>query len=83
MYDSAVRWLKHEVTERAQYKQEILSSIRFPQISKTYLTNVVEQEPLLQDSCECLRMVIGRSSLRLKHLYFFELSSYRIIFLKK
>ncbi|KAM4539952.1 kelch-like protein 7 isoform 3-T4 [Odontesthes bonariensis] len=59
IYDAAVRWLKYDVCNRNQYMVEVLGCVRFPLVSKTFLSKTVQAEPLIQDNPQCLKMVIG------------------------
>ena len=62
VYDAAVRWLKHQEASRLQYKQDILAKIRFPLVTRKYLTTQVYSEDIIQDCCHCLKMVMGMST---------------------
>ncbi|XP_013386442.1 kelch-like protein 7 isoform X2 [Lingula anatina] len=59
VYDAAIRWLKHDLPARFEHKESILGRIRFPLITRHYLTTHVQHEGLLQDNCDCLKMIIG------------------------
>uniref|UniRef100_A0A3P9JZA8 BTB domain-containing protein n=1 Tax=Oryzias latipes TaxID=8090 RepID=A0A3P9JZA8_ORYLA len=59
IYDAAVRWLKYDVCNRQQYMVEVLGCVRFPLVSKTFLSKTVQAEPLIQDNPQCLKMVIS------------------------
>uniref|UniRef100_A0A3B3QKP3 Kelch-like family member 7 n=1 Tax=Paramormyrops kingsleyae TaxID=1676925 RepID=A0A3B3QKP3_9TELE len=59
IYDAAVRWLKYDEPNRQQHIVDILSKVRFPLVSKNFLSKTVQAEPLIQDNPECLKMVIG------------------------
>lgn len=59
IYDAAVRWLKYDVCNRQQYMVEVLGCVRFPLVSKTFLSKTVQGEPLIQDNPQCLKMVIS------------------------
>uniref|UniRef100_A0A672HJ04 Kelch like family member 7 n=1 Tax=Salarias fasciatus TaxID=181472 RepID=A0A672HJ04_SALFA len=59
IYDAAVRWLKYDVCNRKQYMVEVLGCVRFPLVSKTFLSKTVQAEPLIQDNPQCLKMVIS------------------------
>ncbi len=61
IYDAAVRWLKYDVLNRQQYIVDILGKVRFPLVSKNFLSKTVQAEPLIQDNPECLKMVICES----------------------
>ncbi|XP_060752881.1 kelch-like protein 7 [Tachysurus vachellii] len=58
IYDAAVRWLKYDVLNRQKFVVDILSKVRFPLVSKNFLSKTVQAEPLIQDNPECLKMVI-------------------------
>ncbi|XP_056154465.1 kelch-like protein 7 [Lampris incognitus] len=59
IYDAAVRWLKYDVCNRERYMVEVLGCVRFPLVSKTFLSKTVQAEPLIQDNPQCLKMVIS------------------------
>ncbi|KAJ8397297.1 hypothetical protein AAFF_G00441310 [Aldrovandia affinis] len=59
IYDAAVRWLKYDEPNRQQYIVDILAKVRFPLVSKNFLSKTVQAEPLIQDNPECLKMVIS------------------------
>uniref|UniRef100_U3IXC7 Kelch like family member 7 n=1 Tax=Anas platyrhynchos platyrhynchos TaxID=8840 RepID=U3IXC7_ANAPP len=59
VYDAAVRWLKYDEPNRQPYMVDILAKVRFPLISKNFLSKTVQAEPLIQDNPECLKMVIS------------------------
>ncbi|XP_069769977.1 kelch-like protein 7 [Narcine bancroftii] len=59
VYDAAVRWLKYDELNRQQYMVDILAKVRFPLISKNFLSKTVQAESLIQDNPECLKMVIS------------------------
>ncbi|KAJ8267273.1 hypothetical protein COCON_G00124450 [Conger conger] len=59
IYDAAVRWLRYDEPNRQQYIVDILDRVRFPLVSKNFLSKTVQAEPLIQDNPECLKMVIS------------------------
>ncbi|XP_010871644.1 kelch-like protein 7 isoform X2 [Esox lucius] len=59
IYESAVRWLKYDVCNRQGHIVEVLGCVRFPLVSKAFLSKTVQAEPLIQDNPECLKMVIS------------------------
>ncbi|XP_041040096.1 kelch-like protein 7 isoform X2 [Carcharodon carcharias] len=59
VYDAAVRWLKYDELNRQQFMVDILAKVRFPLISKNFLSKTVQAESLIQDNPECLKMVIS------------------------
>ena len=60
VYDAAVRWLKYDEPNRQPFMVDILAKVRFPLISKNFLSKTVQAEPLIQDNPECLKMVISK-----------------------
>ncbi|CAJ0966197.1 unnamed protein product [Ranitomeya imitator] len=59
VYDAAVRWLKYDEPNRQPFMVDILAKVRFPLISKNFLSKTVQSEFLIQDNPECLKMVIS------------------------
>lgn len=55
-----MRWLKYDVCNRQQYMVEVLGCVRFPLVSKAFLSKTVQGEPLIQDNPQCLKMVISK-----------------------
>ncbi|XP_074918094.1 kelch-like protein 7 [Chelonoidis abingdonii] len=70
VYDAAVRWLKYDEPNRQPYMVDILAKVRFPLISKNFLSKTVQAEPLIQDNPECLKMVISKLPLSRRYLFF-------------
>ena len=56
-----MRWLKYDVCNRQLHMVEVLGCVRFPLVSKTFLSKTVQAEPLIQDNPQCLKMVISES----------------------
>ncbi|CAB1320648.1 unnamed protein product [Coregonus sp. 'balchen'] len=50
IYESAVRWLKYDVCNRQSHMVEVLGCVRFPLVSKAFLSKTVQAEPLIQDN---------------------------------
>ncbi|XP_056438380.1 kelch-like protein 7 [Gadus chalcogrammus] len=59
IYDAAMRWLKYDACNRQRHMVKVLGCVRFPLVSKTFLSKTVQAEPLIQDNPQCLKMVIG------------------------
>lgn len=70
VYDAAVRWLKYDEPNRQPYMVDILAKVRFPLISKNFLSKTVQAEPLIQDNPECLKMVISKFFLGILSIFF-------------
>lgn len=69
-----MRWLKYDVCNRQQYIVEVLGCVRFPLVSKTFLSKRVQAEPLIQDNPQCLKMVIGE--LEETDIHFYQNNKY-------
>ncbi len=72
VYDAALRWLKHDETNRLQHKKDLLAKIRFPLVTRKYLTTEVHNEPIIQDSCHCLKMVMGKNKCNISTQKFWQ-----------
>uniref|UniRef100_A0A3Q1ELZ6 Kelch-like family member 7 n=1 Tax=Acanthochromis polyacanthus TaxID=80966 RepID=A0A3Q1ELZ6_9TELE len=59
IYDAAIRWVKYDVYNRQQYMVEVLGCVRFPLLSRIFLSKIVQAEALIKDNPECLKMVLG------------------------
>ncbi|KAK1172950.1 hypothetical protein AOXY_G5658 [Acipenser oxyrinchus oxyrinchus] len=59
VYDAAVRWIKYDEPNRQQHMVDILAKVRFPLVSKNFLSKTVQAESLIQDNPQCLKMVIS------------------------
>ncbi|XP_055013025.1 kelch-like protein 7 isoform X2 [Boleophthalmus pectinirostris] len=59
IYNAAVHWLKYDVCNRKQYIAEVLGCVRFPFVSKTFLYKILQDEPLMQDNPQWLKMVMS------------------------
>ncbi|CAL1584541.1 unnamed protein product [Knipowitschia caucasica] len=59
VYEAAVRWLKYDICKRRQYVVTVLGCVRFPFISKSFLSSTVQAEPLIQDNLQCMKMAMG------------------------
>ena len=60
VYDAAVRWLKYDEPNGQPFMVDILAKVRFPLLSKNFLSKTVQAEPLIQDNPECLKMVVSK-----------------------
>ncbi|XP_024858188.1 kelch-like protein 7 isoform X2 [Kryptolebias marmoratus] len=59
VYDAASLWLRHDLPGRQQHLEEVLSCVRFPLISQTFLLRTVQPEPMIQDNPKCLSMLLS------------------------
>lgn len=59
IYEAALLWLKHDLSNRQQRLEEVLSRVCFPLIPHTFLSETVQHEPLVQNNQKYLRMLIS------------------------
>ncbi|XP_037540970.1 kelch-like protein 7 isoform X2 [Nematolebias whitei] len=59
IYEAALLWLKHDLSNRRQHLEEVLSCVCFPLIPHVFLSETVQHEPLVQNNQKCLRMLIS------------------------
>ncbi|XP_002740860.1 kelch-like protein 7 [Saccoglossus kowalevskii] len=59
VFDAAVNWIKHRKDKRMQLRTEIFAKIRFPLITRNYLSTVVEEDETMQDDTVCLKMLVN------------------------
>ncbi|XP_078658879.1 kelch-like protein 24 [Branchiostoma floridae x Branchiostoma belcheri] len=64
----SMRWLKHDLDNRRQYIQEILSTVRFRFIRPNFLLDHVDTEDLVQKSSKCESMVEEFKRYHMLHL---------------
>ena len=58
VYEAAMTWIRHQLDERKAYGAALLSHIRMPLMSATYLSREVKKEPLVMESFECRGLLI-------------------------
>ncbi|XP_075454567.1 kelch-like protein 29 isoform X2 [Ascaphus truei] len=57
VYETVIKWLKKDPTNRAQHSAELLAVVRLPFIHPSYLLNVVDNEELIKSSEACRDLV--------------------------
>ncbi|KAF8565218.1 hypothetical protein P879_07256 [Paragonimus westermani] len=57
VYKAVIRWVYHQVPERAPYLPTLLLNIRLPVMSVRFLTDVVDKDALIHQSLECRDLV--------------------------
>uniref|UniRef100_H3AG74 Kelch like family member 29 n=1 Tax=Latimeria chalumnae TaxID=7897 RepID=H3AG74_LATCH len=57
VYETVIKWIKKEPTNRAQHAAELLAVVRLPFIHPSYLLNVVDNEELIKSSEACRDLV--------------------------
>ena len=58
VYEAVIGWIKHEVTNREQHAEELLSLLKFSKMPLDFLTQVVAKEKLLGTS-HCAGLVLN------------------------
>lgn len=58
VYECVIAWLKYDPEERSKYISELLQHVRFPFLSKEYLAQKVDKEPLLEESIDSKNLII-------------------------
>ncbi|VVC42402.1 BTB/Kelch-associated,BTB-kelch protein,BTB/POZ domain,Kelch-type beta propeller,Kelch repeat type [Cinara cedri] len=59
VFVAVVDWIKHNQSERSQYIAKLLGHVRLAQMSKMFLLNVVETEPLVRSEPSCKDLLLG------------------------
>ncbi|XP_070556315.1 kelch-like protein 7 [Ptychodera flava] len=59
VFDAAVQWIKYKKEERMPLRTQVFEKIRFPLITKGYLSTVVESDETMQDDSRCLKMLVS------------------------
>lgn len=59
VYESALAWIRYDLSDRRQYIATVMANIRFPMMQRSYLISHVDTERLLKDDAECNRFIFG------------------------
>ncbi|XP_060864416.1 kelch-like protein 17 [Metopolophium dirhodum] len=59
VFVAVMDWIKHNPSERSQYIAQLLGHVRLAQMSKMFLLNVVETEPLVRSEPSCKDLLLG------------------------
>ncbi|KAJ8288733.1 hypothetical protein COCON_G00013920 [Conger conger] len=57
VYETVIKWIKKDPTNRGQHASELLAVVRLPFIHPSYLLNVVDNEDLIKSSEACRDLV--------------------------
>ncbi|TDG97953.1 hypothetical protein EPR50_G00213570 [Perca flavescens] len=57
LFEAIVKWVHQNAEEREKYFDELFRLLRLPQISPTYLTQVVRKEPFVANNAACQQLV--------------------------
>lgn len=58
VYETLIKWVKHDLETRKEYFDELFSKIRLSSLSRHYLINQVEKEELVSKSFYCTKLVV-------------------------
>ena len=56
VYESAIAWIKHDTANREGLLTQVLKVVRFPYLSRRYLTRTVAAESLIQSNHDAMHM---------------------------
>ncbi|XP_029346291.1 ring canal kelch homolog [Acyrthosiphon pisum] len=65
IFESVVRWVKHELASRKQILPQLMEHVRLPLMSKDYILKNVVDEPLLSNCFKCKDYVVEALSFHL------------------
>ncbi|KRY82181.1 Kelch-like protein 18 [Trichinella pseudospiralis] len=57
VFQAATRWVKHDAKEREVHLPTLLACVRFPLLDLHYLTNWIENEPLVAGNEHCMKLI--------------------------
>lgn len=58
VYESLIRWTKHDLSNRKNCFPDLIQHIRLPMLSADYLIDQVESEPLFQEFPKCKELLM-------------------------
>jgi len=58
VYESIMKWVKHDLETRKEYFKDLVSYVRFPLISPYYLMDHVEADELVRSTPECIALLL-------------------------
>ncbi|XP_055386217.1 ring canal kelch protein-like isoform X5 [Condylostylus longicornis] len=58
VYESVIAWIKHDPQTRDLFTADIMEHVRLPFLSKEYLAQRVDKEPLLEGNIFCKNLII-------------------------
>ena len=53
VYEAVIKWVCHRLEERRVFFATLLEHVRLPLLSPQYITDVLDQEPLIRTSFVC------------------------------
>uniref|UniRef100_A0A1A9W0K6 BTB domain-containing protein n=1 Tax=Glossina brevipalpis TaxID=37001 RepID=A0A1A9W0K6_9MUSC len=58
VYECVINWIRYDHTLREQYTADLMEHVRLPFLSKEYITQKVDKEPLLEGNIICKNLII-------------------------
>ena len=58
VYECVISWIRYDPNMRDPYIAELLEHVRLPFLSKEYITQKVDKEPLLEGNIVCKNLII-------------------------
>lgn len=58
VYECVISWIKYDIDEREKYLADLMEHVRLPFLSKEYLAQKVDKEPLLEGNIQCKNLII-------------------------
>lgn len=57
VFESVMKWVKHDTDLRLQYLPEVLKHVRLPLVERSYLVSTISTEPLIRQNESCRDLV--------------------------
>ncbi|KAK2158059.1 hypothetical protein LSH36_178g05055 [Paralvinella palmiformis] len=57
VFEAVIHWVKHKDQERSEHLPCLLQYVRMPLLSAKYITDVIDDEPIVRQSLECRDLV--------------------------
>lgn len=58
VYECVISWIRYDPTLRDQFTADLMENVRLPLLSKEYITQNVDKEPLLEGNIICKNLII-------------------------
>lgn len=58
IYECVINWIRYDAIGREQYTADLMKNVRLPFLSKEYLTQCVDKEPLFEGNIICKDLII-------------------------
>ncbi|XP_060741120.1 kelch-like protein 3 isoform X2 [Tachysurus vachellii] len=58
VFEAMITWIKHDKEARLEYMPKLMEHVRLPLLSRDYLVQIVEEEPLIKNNNTCKDFLI-------------------------